>query len=107
MLFRPGTGHGYKNRAWIYSRSTLVSSTIPPLRSVDAAGRTTVFKRFHAAGTNDRCFLAAWVISKSVIAVKHDRPKPYLPKRLPKRVYPNIQQKYANRKKFFLGQSKV
>ena len=28
-----------------------------------------------------RCFLAAWNVSKSVNAFKHDRPKPNLPKR--------------------------
>ena len=36
--------------------------------------------------SDDRCFLTAWVMSKSVIAFEHDRPKPNLSKR--KGIYP-------------------
>ena len=33
-----------------------------------------------AVVSDGRCFLSAWDVSTSVIALKHDRLKPYLPK---------------------------
>ena len=40
--------------------------------------KTSVYQFYVSDG---RCFLVAWDVSTSLIALKHDRPKPNLPKR--------------------------
>ena len=51
-----------------------------------------------------RCFLAAWAVSKSIIAFKHDRPKPNLPKRKVS-THSDVQCGTADRPRFFSGRA--
>ena len=53
--------------------------------------------------TDGRCFLAAWYVSTSVIALKHDRPKPNLLKRRVS-THSDVQQRSANQQMSFSGQ---
>ena len=51
-------------------------------------------------GPDGRCFLVAWSVSTSVIALKHDRPEPILPKR--KGIHPfRCPARVANRQTSF------
>ena len=51
------------------------------LTSIYPDRKNSVEHFYHQSGPDGRCFLAAGAVSKSVLGVKHDRPKPNLPKR--------------------------
>ena len=65
---RSGTGYGYENmKPWCILTVLLASYVIHLLRSIDASP-TRLFKRFHAASTNEHLDLSlSWQISKDLL----------------------------------------